>query len=430
MRYALELALFGIHRSKLLSILIVLAVATGISAFATMLLIRIGLGGDPAPSISHSLYHVELDLRDDAARSSSARPLPVLSLHDVQEITRLTGVPSVATSSSWLPYRPMGTDRPLGMIAVRGFTSGAHSLLDLKLLSGAFWRSDDDQNGARVAVISRSLSRELFGSESAVGRQIELATRSFAIVGVVEDWNPIPRFHDLRGGAYAESERLYIPLAAWRALPKDYGMGAMSCRDGVPEDPESPSCAWLQLWVKLNDTQALGAFTSALHSYGLAQLDSGRATDVFSRVAPLKEWLAINDVLPDEVSTQLWFAAGVLVICLVNAAGLFLAGFVGRSREIAIRRSLGATRGDIVRQLAVHSAVLGAAGGLVSIPMVLLGFRVVQDLSSAYASHLSIAWWYVALCPLIAAMSALLSASIPLWRASQRFVSLRMGEAP
>ncbi|WQI20785.1 ABC transporter permease [Stenotrophomonas maltophilia] len=429
MRYALQLALLGIGRSWLLSLLIVASLAIGISAFATMLMIRIGLSADPAPAVSRTLYHVELDLRDGSSRESDNRRLPTMALYDVKALSDRTGVPSAATSSSWLPYRSYGSERRTGMLPVRGFTYGAQSVFDLNLISGSFWRREDDDAGSRVAVISRSLSRELFGTESALGKELELATRSFVIIGIVEDWNPAPRFHDLRGGAYTDNERLYIPLSSWIALPTDYGMGGMTCRQGVLDDPNHPSCAWLQFWVRLESASTLDAFRGALKNYAEEQIEGGRSTHAYPNVMSLLEWLEINDVVPEDVHTQLWFATGILIICLVNASGLFLAGFVDNARETGIRRSLGATRRDVVMQFALQSTMLGTLGGALSVPLVLVGFHIVKGLAPEHTAHLSLPVWLLLLCPVIALLSAMLSAAVPVWRTSRLPASLLTGEA-
>ncbi|MBH1430335.1 ABC transporter permease [Stenotrophomonas maltophilia] len=429
MRYALQLALSGIRRSWLLSLLIVASLAIGISAFATTLMIRIGLSADPAPTISRTLYHVELDLRDSLSRKADRRPLSTLALYDVKAISDRTGVPSAATSSAWLPYRSDGPERRVGMLPIRGFTYGAQSVFDLKLISGSFWRREDDEAGSRVAVISRSLSREIFGVDAALGKELELATRSFVIVGVVEDWSPAPRFHDLRGGAFTDNERLYIPLSSWIALPNGYGMGGMTCRQGILDDPSHPSCAWLQFWVRLEDASVLDAFFAALKSYAEEQIEGGRSTHAYSNVVPLLEWLEVNDVIPEAVHSQLWFAAGILIICLVNASGLFLAGFVDSAMEIGIRRSLGATRRDVVMQFVLQSAVLGTLGGILSVPLVLLGFHTIKGLAPEYTAHISLPAWMVLLSPAIALLSALLSAAVPVWRASRLPASLLPGGA-
>ena len=109
-----------------------------------------------------------------------------------------------------------------------------------------------------------------------------------------------------------------------------------------------------------------------------------------------------------------------LFVCLLNAMGLMLAKIMGRSREIGIRRALGANRGAIFMQCLIESAViglLGAALGLLLTHLGLLGLRALLSESIAALTHLDVL--DIGIVILVAVASAILAGMYPTWRAAQ-----------
>src|SRR5690606_8877060 len=140
----------------------------------------------------------------------------------------------VMTSSNWLPTRVDAPDSPLTMETTRATTAGLFDMFGLRFLHGAPWSARDDEDRAQVVVLAKSLNDRLFGGADSVGRTLVVATKVFRVVGVVEDWNPQPRFHDLNSGAFRKPEAMFMPFSTWLDLPQDYGYGPMQCwsRDG------------------------------------------------------------------------------------------------------------------------------------------------------------------------------------------------------
>ena len=77
----------------------------------------------------------------------------------------------------------------------------------------------------------------------------------------------------------------------------------------------------------------------------------------------------MNDVVGDESRTLAGLALLFLVVCLLNTTGLMLAKFLGTASSAGIRRALGATRGDIIRQHLTEVLVLGVVGGALGLVM-------------------------------------------------------------
>lgn len=423
--YYCDLALRSFRRHKVLTALMVLAIALGIGASMTMLTVLHNLSGDPLPSRSSVLYHPQVDPRPAQLPGADSEPPDDLTWQDAVNLYALPGDDKrVLTSSNWLPTRVDAPDSPLSMITTRANTADMFSMFDMHFVHGAGWSRQDDDRRALVVVLSRSLNNELFGGGDSIGRTLVIATKVFRIVGVVDDWNPQPRFYDVNGGsgAYAKPERMYLPFFTWLELPQDYGYGPMRCwnnSDGT-HDPKTPNCTWVQFWVQLDSAAQAQDYQQALQNYSAQQRQLGRfqrAPNV--RLRGLVDWLDYKRVVPAMVRMQTWIAFGVLLVCLVNAVGLLVSKFMRKAGEVGVRRALGASQGAVFAQCMTESALIGLAGGLVGLPLAWLGLWLVRQQPMAYAAHVGLDANMLGIALVIAVVCALLAGIWPAWRASR-----------
>ncbi|MNM36335.1 Macrolide export ATP-binding/permease protein MacB [compost metagenome] len=417
--YAASLALRGLKRHWPFTALITVSIAIGISTSSTMLTVMGALAVDPLPSHSGSLYHVQMDPRPEHVVRPGTKLLPTVTLHDAQELMLASSTKSTFTAGGWLPARSAQTANPLRMLPVRGFTHSAPSMFGMTFLSGGPWSADEDSSAARVAIITQSLANELFPGTSALGATLELATKDFIVVGVISNWDPKPRFYDLDTGAFKSSERIFIPIESWLALPQDYGNGRMRCWNDANNDVTSPQCAWLHFWISLASKDEVRAFQLLADQYASDQISNGRTTRSQADIVSLINWLDRNDVIPPGVRIQMWLSFGILLVSLVNANGLLLAKFMSRSSEFGIRRALGATRAAIFAQCIWESAALGALGGIMGAPLAALGIFLVRRLPVDYANQLSISWPLLIISLALAIISSIAAGALPAWRVSR-----------
>ena len=81
--------------------------------------------------------------------------------------------------------------------------------------------------------------------------------------------------------------------------------------------------------------------------------------------------------LPPDTRISLYVALGLLLVCLVNTAGLLLAKFLRRASEIGVRRALGASRREIYTQFLTEAGMVGLAGGVLGLVLTGLGIASV-----------------------------------------------------
>jgi putative ABC transport system permease protein len=422
--YYCNLALRSFRRNKVLTALMVLAIALGIGASMTMLTVLHNLSGDPLPSRSGVLYHPQIDPRPAQLPGADVEPPDDLTWQDAVNLYDLPGGPKrVLTSGNWLPTRVDAPNSSLAMTTTRASTADMFSMFDMRLIYGAGWSPQDDDRRALVVVLTRALNDKLFGGADSVGRTLVIATKVFRIVGVIDDWNPQPRFYDVNSaGAYSKPEQMFMPFFTWLDLPQDYGYGPMRCwnnSDGT-HDPKTSNCTWAQLWVQLDTAAQVAGYRQALENYSTQQRQLGRFQRTPNvRLRGLVDWLDYKRVVPSTVRMQTFIAFGVLLVCLVNAVGLLVSKFMRKAGEVGVRRALGASQGAVFAQCMTESVLIGLAGGLLGLPLAWLGLWLVRQQPMAYAARVGLDAGMLGIALLIAVVCALLAGLWPAWRASR-----------
>jgi putative ABC transport system permease protein len=133
--------------------------------------------------------------------------------------------------------------------------------------------------------------------------------------------------------------------------------------------------------VELPSAAQVRAFRDFLQGYAAQQQQLGRfhwPAEV--ALHDVTDWLVYSDVVPHEVRVNSLVAIGLLVVCLVNAVGLMLAKFSGRSVELSLRRALGASRRDVYLQCIVETTIVGFLGGLLGLALTAAGLAVLRAL--------------------------------------------------
>jgi len=428
--YHLQLASRSLRRNPVLTALMVLAIGLGIGASITMLTVLHNLSGNPLPSRSDVLFHPQIDPRPVNLRGADPEPPDNLTYIDAVNLYRLKGPGRrVIMSSNWLPTRADVPDSPLAMQTTRPTTSDFFGMFAVPFLYGAGWSEQDDEKHAQVAVISRALNDTLFGGRNSVGKQLVIATKSFRIVGVIDDWNPQPRFYDVGGGvrrtgAFGKPDQLYIPFFTWLDVPQDYGYGDMSCwgndDNAGDHEPRAGNCTWVGLWVQLDGRAQVDAYQRLLEGYSAGQHTAGRFEGPPNvRLRGLVDWLDYKHVVPAMARMQGWVAFGVFLICMINTVGLLVAKFLRKSGEIGVRRALGASRRQIFSQCLTEAGTIGIVGGLFGLPLAGLGLWMVRQQPVAFAPAAQLDLPMLAAALLLAVAAALAAGLWPAWRASR-----------
>jgi putative ABC transport system permease protein len=425
--YYFDLALRSFRRNRVLTALMVLAIALGIGASMTTLTVFHVLSGDPIPHKSAQLFTPQLDPQSMDGYTPGEEPDDQLSRYDAEQLLReakgdrqalMTGG-GVAVQPDRQGLAPFGID-------ARYTSADFFEMFDVPFLAGNGWSKAEDDRHDRVAVIAKKLAEKLYGTTNAVGKTLRMDGNDFRVIGVLDDWRPTPKFYDLNSDRFGEVEQIYLPFSTSRDL--DMGRnGSMNCWDDGKEedDPDGETgvnapCTWMQYWVQLDTPEKAEAYKRYLTNYSDQQRAAGRfqrPTNV--RLRSVMEWLDYRRVVPGDVRLQVWLAFGFLAVCLLNTVGLLLAKFLRRSSEIGVRRALGASRSAIFMQCLVEAGTVGLAGGALGLGLAMLGLWAVRQQPVSYADLAHLDPFMLVTTFALAIVASVLAGLVPAWHACQ-----------
>jgi putative ABC transport system permease protein len=239
-----------------------------------------------------------------------------------------------------------------------GTLPGLQNVLNLDPVYGNFFNYMDVHEARRVCVLGNSIKRHLFYFEDAVGKQIKIEDLWFTVVGVM---GAMPRSTG-KGGVGDRDLNLdvYIPLSS------------LIYRFAV--DPTEPEVD--QIILKVSDEKRISEASNLARR--LLDLRHNQMKD-FRIIVP-------EELLKQSQKTQRIFnivmgaIAGIsLLVGGIGIMNIMLATILERTREIGVRRAIGATRKDISGQFLIEATLLSFTGGLVGI---FLGFLMTKIISS------------------------------------------------
>ena len=420
--YYFNLALRSFRRNRALTALMVLAIALGIGATMTTLTVFTVLSGDPLPGKSKTLFYPQIEPRGD--NIADDEPPTQLTRFDAEALLRdaradrqamMTGG-NVAIEPATAGVAPFFAD-------ARYTSADFFPMFDAPFRFGGGWDSSADGNRARVAVISSELNEKLFGGQDSVGRSLQMDETTFTVVGVLDQWRPVPKFYDMYSNTYGRVEQVFVPFNTSRDLDmaRSGNMNCYQARDeGMRDTDAGASCLWIQYWVQLDTPAKAAEYERYLVNYSEQQRAGGRfELPPKVRLRSLMQWLDFNGGVPGDVRLQAWLAFGFLLVCLLNTVGLLLAKFLRRSGEIGVRRALGASRREIFVQYLVEAGTIGLAGGVLGLGLAALGLWAVRQQAASYAELAHFNPPMLLLTFVLALLASLLAGLLPAWRAMQ-----------
>ncbi|MEJ2127856.1 MAG: ABC transporter permease [Woeseiaceae bacterium] len=424
-RYYLKLGWFSIRKNPILSALMVAAIAIGIGACMTIINVDYVMSGNPIPHRSDVLYHVQVDSwsPNDAYEDPDLPPEQVTymdgyALWDAGKARRQTL--SYKTGRVIQP-QDQGV-RPFELES-RATTGDFFTMFDPPFLFGGGWDESADRGEEPVVVISREINDQVFGGEDSTGRSLVMNGQPYRVTGVLDTWEPMPKFFDVNNGPFEAVEGVYFPLSV--AIANELSSwGNTSCwkpAEGGWEGRLASECIWLQLWVELHGESEKQEYMAFLDAYAESQKAAGRfARPVNNRLNNVMEWMEDREVVAEDVNVLLGLAVLFLVVCLLNTIGLLLAKVARRTGDISLRRALGASRSAVFSQYIVEAGMIGVAGGVLGVGMTWLGLQGIRGLYGELdfiARLVAMDWPIIFLAIGLAIVSALAAALYPTWRA-------------
>jgi putative ABC transport system permease protein len=377
---SVEIALRALTVNKMRSGLTMLGIIIGISA--VIVLVSVGQGvqtmvAEQMQNIGSNLLFVmpgELEESSSSMKSNFLRSANVstLTLGDAEAIAKPANVPAVKAvapefvGSGIIVYGSGNTQA-----TVSGVTSEYSSVTNFYPLLGRFIEDNDLRTNARVAVLGQTVLEELFAAGiNPIGQVVKINRVPFRIVGVMKE----------KGGtAFSdEDDVVFIPLTTAqtrlfgvRHVSGDYSVSVIYA---TAVDESFLDAARDQVRRILRQRHGLIYSTDKDDFSVLTQEDI--ASVLGSLTAVLTAFLGL-------------IAAVSLIVGGIGIMNIMLVSVTERTREIGIRKAVGAKRRDILRQFLVEAIVLSLVGGCVGIAIGVTGTLVASGAVEDLRTHIS-----------------------------------------
>jgi putative ABC transport system permease protein len=370
--YYLSLAVASFKRNPGLTALMVFAIALGISVCMITLSSYRAAARNPAGDRGAILFAPSIDSWDpeDPFEENEKELAP----------TQLTYRDARGLYASSIPDRKVIMYKAGGIysrddkgmdpeyLATRMTTKDFFAMFEVPFLYGGAWDAKADEGPEPVVVLSKESNQKAFGGVNSVGRTVRWHDREFRVIGVLDDWEPVPKYFDVSNGSFSDMEGAYIPFA-WGPLLELGSDGNTNCWKTETIDSFqaflNSECIWFHAWFEIRDPAKQQAFRQFLDDYVLEQKKHGRFPRPLNNyLYDVDGWLERNKVVEDDNKAMLVLAFAFLVVCLVNTVGLLLAKFLNAAPAAGVRRALGASRRDIFWQHLTESGVVALAGGI------------------------------------------------------------------
>lgn len=426
--YYLELALRSFKRNPGLTALMVFAIALGISVCMITLTTYRAAAANPAGDRSGILFAPSLDSWDpDKPYDEDDKTLApnMLTYRDARALYA-----SAIPDRRVIMYKSGGTyTRPdRGMepqyFRTRVTTADFFAMFQAPFLYGQPWDAKADAGPEPVMVLSKDANQKAFGGINSVGKTLLFKNREFRVIGVLDDWEPMPKYFDVNNGAFQDMEGAYAPFS-WGQVMELGSHGNTNCwKTEVIDSYQAflnSECISFNAWFELRTAEKQRAFREFLDNYVVEQKKHGRfPRPLNNHLYDVAGWLERNEVVQDDNRAMLMMAFAFLAVCVVNTVGLLLAKFLNAAPSAGVRRALGASRRDIFWQHLTESGVIALAGGIAG---GLLGLGGIWALRAWYGRFVEEATRVLPfdeasflICVAVASGAGLVAGLYPAWR--------------
>jgi putative ABC transport system permease protein len=342
-----RLALDALRAHKLRSFLTLLGVILAVATLVAVMSVVAGLNfyvADRVANLGANVYLVDrfgIITSQDAWIKAQKRPLVTLEEYQRLRESMKSAANVAATDDRIMDVR--SGNILLENTDLTGVTPNYAEIRNMNLAAGRFLTEGDDLHHAPVCFIGTDVVRKFFPTVDPIGKTIRAGTNSYEVVGVATEI----------GSAFGQSQDNYI-LLPFTTYYKDW----------------HKQNDWLTIFVQAQNSEVMQASEDEarmlMRAWRHLPYDAPDNFAVFGSASIMALW---NQITGNLFAVAVALTAVFLVVGGIVIMNIMLASVTERTREIGLRRSLGARKKHIVLQFMTESAVLAAVGGIMGLTL-------------------------------------------------------------
>ncbi len=341
----LQLAVKSIGNNKMRSFLTMLGIIIGVMAVVILVSITQGASKGITDSISEmGANRILATVTDEDV---------TISLEDVEEIDSYPSISAVAPIIS--TSQTVRKDGEAGSYSIVGITPDYFEVQGISVQKGREIVPSDNDSTTSVCVLGTEVATDMFGTWDAVGGTIVIGSGVYTVVGVLAEQGS-----SLLG---SEDSKILIPFATAAVITGEAGVSSF--------------------YVSAASDEMVTPAMNTVNSFLLRQTRDEDAYTVSNQSEVL-------DTMDDVTNTMSLLLAGIAAISLIvggiGIMNIMLVSVTERTREIGIRKAIGAKRKHILLQFLSESCILSVMGGVIGLVLSMLAIEIYNIATSSSVS--------------------------------------------
>jgi putative ABC transport system permease protein len=432
--FHLKMALVSLRNTPRVSLISVLAIALGIAVSTSMTSIHYVFAQNPLPEKSDVLLNVRIDTWDPDSEFfgvAPGEPPKAVTYQDMVGMMEST-IPRHQTGVGGAQVYVFPADeinKPYQTV-VQLVHADFFPMFNVPFRYGTGWTADADRAHEAVTVLSQEANDKLFGGQDSVGERIRLGSREFTVIGVLDVYQPTPKFYDVVNSLAGQTNEFFVPFDLIRDA--DLGMTVTGNTDGWGDGSTfsgdliftTAEWYWIQFWADV-EPERHAEYAAFVDDYSRNLKELGRyPRPLNNRVTPMMDWVAERNQAGGLTVVIMILSMLFLGVCAINLTGLLLGKFLAKASRIGIHRALGAPRRAVFLQHIIECELVGVFGGAIGIVLAMgilkLIVRMMPDLQGFVAGGIfRLDGTMIAVAVGLALLAGLGAGIYPAWRAAR-----------
>ncbi|MFH1522796.1 MAG: ABC transporter permease [Patescibacteria group bacterium] len=372
-RQSIKMSITALLTNKVRSFLTMLGIIIGVGA--VIIIMAVGAGAQSlilaqVKTLGTNLIGIMPGKSEDEGPPASAMGIVITTLtyedlqalRDKKNAPNITGVVGYTKGVGTLSWGANTYDTNLN-----GCTVDYLEVEDGEILEGRFFYEEEERNLARVAVLGSTVKNELFGESDALGQKIKIKKHTFEIIGVMKERGTVA-FQDY-------DDQVFIPIMTMQKLIS--GVNHLGLIRAKIDYEENIQRAMDDVAITLRENHDISDLSGASDDFTIRS--AAEALDVVKTITnALRYFLAA-------------MAALSLIVGGIGIMNIMLVGVTERTREIGLRKAVGANNTNIMSQFLIEAIAVTLMGGIIGI----VSGALISFLISVGARFLGYDWAFI-----------------------------------